>query len=169
MRYAGLGYAEPDRYDGPPNRSGSTTAGVDGSGHRFVADAETLLIYASQFHPEERAYDRIIEKVDRLEGDHPVLFAHASVAVLSAHLRWGFWLMYDRDPIKMRRDNTGDYPWLLNSVLTLAREFSSSVSKGESVEERAAITQSLLQGSLRIHMHSLVHHPLTHGLCRGVC
>ena len=121
--------------------------GEDGSGHRFVADAETLLIYAiSQFHPEEQAYDRIIEKVDRLEGDHPVLFAHASVAVLSAHLRWGFWLMYDRDPIKMRRDNTGDYPWLLNSVLTLAREFSSSVSKGESVEERAAITQSLLQG-----------------------
>ena len=54
--------------------------------------------------------------------------------------------MYDRDPIKMRRDNTGDYPWLLNSVLTLAREFSSSVAKGESAEERAAITQSLLQG-----------------------
>ena len=121
--------------------------GEDGSGHHFVADAETLLIYAlSQFHPEEQAYDRIIEKVGQLEGDHPVLFAQASAAVLSAHLRWGFWLMYDRDPIKMRRDNTGDYPWLLSAVLTLGREFACSVEKGERPEDRATITQSLLQG-----------------------
>ncbi len=121
--------------------------GEDGSGHHFVADAETLLIYAlSQFHPEERAYDQIIHKVRRLEGDHQVEFARVSAAVLSAHLRWGFWLMYERDPVKMRRDNVGDYPWLLNSVLTLARAFASSVQAGESAEMRAPVTQSLLQG-----------------------
>lgn len=121
--------------------------GPNGSGHHFVADAETLLIYAlSQFHPEEQAYDRIIARVRLLEWDRQVSFARVSAAVLSAHLRWGFWLMYERDPVKMRRDNVGDYPWLLNSVRTLARAFVSSLESGESTEERASITQALLQG-----------------------
>lgn len=121
--------------------------GPGGSGHHFVADAETLLIYAlSQFHPEEQAYDRIIDKVRRLHTDHQVTFAQVSAAVLSAHLRWGFWLMYERDPVKMRRDNVGDYPWLLNSVLTLARAFAASIDAGEAASDRAPITQSLLQG-----------------------
>ena len=121
--------------------------GPNGSGHHFVADAETLLIYAlSQFHPEEQAYDRIIARVRLLESDRQIRFAQVSAAVLSAHLRWGFWLMYERDPVKMRRDNVGDYPWLLNSVRTLARAFVSSLESGETREERAPVTQALLQG-----------------------
>jgi hypothetical protein len=93
--------------------------GDRGSGHRFVADAETLLIYAlSQFHPEEQAYDRIIERIVTLAERHQLAFAEASAAVLSAHLRWGFWLMYGRDVVHMRADNVGDYPWLLNSCVT---------------------------------------------------
>ena len=121
--------------------------GPGGSGHHFVADAETLLIVAlSQFHPEEQAYDRIIDKVHQLETGHQVSFARVSAAVLSAHLRWGFWLMYERDPVRMRRDNVGDYPWLLNSLLTLARAFVTSLDAGEGVDERAPLTQSLLQG-----------------------
>lgn len=121
--------------------------GPGGSGHNFVADAETLVIYAlSQFHPEEQAYDRVIDRIRMLETDHQVDFARVSAAVLSAHLRWGFWLMYDRDVVKMRRDNVGDYPWLLNSVLTLARAFSASLQAGDTPEQRGRITQSLLQG-----------------------
>ena len=121
--------------------------GPGGSGHHFVADAETLLIVAlSQFHPEEQAYDRIIDQVHQLETGYQVSFARVSAAVLSAHLRWGFWLMYERDPVRMRRDNVGDYPWLLNSLLTLARAFVTSLDAGEGVDERAPVTQSLLQG-----------------------
>lgn len=101
--------------------------GQDGSGHRFVADAETLLIYAlSQFHPEEQAYDRIIARVDGLAGERRVGFARVSAAVLSAHLRWGFWLMYGRDVVRMREDNVGDYPWLLWATLTLLRAWVES-------------------------------------------
>jgi len=119
--------------------------GPDGSGHRFVADAETLVIYAlSQFHPEEQAYDRFIEKVARLDETRQVTFARASAAVLSAHLRWGFWLMYERDPVRMRRDNVGDYPWLLNSVVTLMRAYSRPETLDESAREE--VVDGLLQG-----------------------
>jgi hypothetical protein len=121
--------------------------GEGGSGHRFVADAETLLIYAlSQFHPEEQAYDRVIERVATLTEAHQLAFAEVSAAVLSSHLRWGFWLMYGRDVVRMRADNGGDYPWLLNTVLTLLRGYAASVQAGEDAAERAGLVGALLQG-----------------------
>lgn len=129
--------------------------GPNGSGHHFVADAETLMIYAlSQFHPEEHAYDRLIEKTAALPRDHQIRFARVSVAVLGAHLRWGFWLMYDRDIQRMRDDNVGDYPWLLWSVTTLLRAWTELVDDAGGTEgptedrsaERHAIAGSLLLG-----------------------
>jgi hypothetical protein len=128
--------------------------GPDGSGHRFVGDAEALMIYAlSQFHPEEHAYDRLIEKSALLPRDHQVRFARVSAAVLGAHLRWGFWLMYERDIQRMRDDNVGDYPWLLWSVTTLLRAWVELVdepapdgdpSDDRSVERRAILGSLLL-------------------------
>lgn len=121
--------------------------GEHGSRHRFVADAETLLIYAlSQFHPEEQAYDRIIERVSTLGEGHRVAFARVSAAVLGAHLRWGFWLMYGRDVVRMRNDNVGDYPWLLSSVLTLVRAWVRGVEGDAPEDERDDLLESLLQG-----------------------
>ena len=121
--------------------------GPDGSGHRFVADAETLMIYAlSQFHPEEHAYDRVIDKMVVLSDAHQVAFARVSAAVLGAHLRWGFWLMYGRDVVRMRDDNVGDYPWLLNSVLTLARAWAALLGTDQREEERRSLAGSLLLG-----------------------
>jgi hypothetical protein len=133
--------------------------GPDGSGHHFVADAETLLIHAlSQFHPEEQAYDRIIEKVASLPRDHQIRFARVSAAVLGAHLRWGFWLMYERDIQRMRDDNVGDYPWLLWSVTTLLRAWAGMADdpadddgtradgSPDRPAERRAIAGSLLLG-----------------------
>jgi len=117
--------------------------GPDGSGHQFVADAETLMIYAlSQFHPEEHAYDRIITRTRMLPAAQQVAFARVSAAVLGAHLRWGFWLMYERDVARMRDDNVGDYPWLLYSVTTLLRAWSEASDGGE----RRALAGSLLLG-----------------------
>lgn len=123
--------------------------GPSGSGHHFLSDAETLLIYAlSQFHPEEQAYDRIIARVATLSESRQTAFACVSAAVLSAHLRWGFWLMYGRDVVRMRADNVGDYPWLLNSVLTLLRAYDRLVSEGgdSGAGDRDMVTGALLQG-----------------------
>jgi len=117
--------------------------GPNGSGHRFVADAETLIIYAlSQFHPEEHAYDRMIERASALPPAQEVAFARVSAAVLGAHLRWGFWLMYERDVARMRADNVGDYPWLLYSVTVLLRAWSTE----RDAERRRGLAGSLLLG-----------------------
>lgn len=116
--------------------------GEGGSGHRFVRDAETLVIYAvSQFHPEEQAYDRLIERVARLEEARRFTFACASAAVLSAHLRWGFWVMYERDVLRMRADNAGDYPWLLATVHTLLATWTAA---GAGSDRRDAAAGALL-------------------------
>lgn len=121
--------------------------GSSGSGHRFLDDAETLLIYAlSQFHPEEQAYDRLIAKIVTLTEEHQTTFALSSAAVLSSHLRWGFWLMYGRDVVRMRNDNVGDYPWLLNSVVTLMRAYARMLDEGRGEEARADVVEGLLQG-----------------------
>lgn len=109
--------------------------GDGGSGHRFLSDAESLMIYAlSQFHPEEQAYDRFIERTRSLRPERRVRFALASAAVLSGHLRWGFWLMYGRDALRMRNDNVGDYPWLIESVAVLLREFERGAASEDGAE-----------------------------------
>ncbi len=123
--------------------------GPDGSGHRFVDDSETLVIYAlSQFHPEEHAYDRLIERIAALGEARQTRFALPSASVLSCHLRWGFWLMYGRDVLRMRNDNVGDYPWLLYSVLTLLREYDRLREAGVEAagRRRVDVVDGLLQG-----------------------
>jgi hypothetical protein len=121
--------------------------GEHGSGHRFVADAETLVIYAlSQFHPDEQAYDRQIERISGLRSTRQVAFARPSAGVLGAHLRWGFWLMYGRDVLSMRRDNVGDYPWLLRSVGTLLKEWVRAHEADEPAPDREGVVGALLQG-----------------------
>jgi hypothetical protein len=121
--------------------------GPGGSGHHFIANAETLMIYAlSQFHPDETAYDRFIDKVMGLSESHQVTFALVSVSVLSAHLRWGFWVMYERDVVRMRNDNVGDYPWLLIAIVTLMRHYAKLVEAGVGDEERESVVEGLLQG-----------------------
>jgi len=98
--------------------------GPCGSGQRFVDDAETLLMLAiSHFHPEETAYDRLIGQVRTLDERSRTRFALVSAAVLGSHLRWGSAVMYRRDLVRMRRDNVGDYPWLLFSLVTLMRAY----------------------------------------------
>lgn len=93
----------------------------EGSGLAYVDDAETLLfLAASYFHPEEGAYDTLLERVRSLPARQQLRIARASGAMLSAHLRWGFLYMYGRDIQRMRDDNAADYPWLRFAVETLA-------------------------------------------------
>ena len=118
--------------------------GEAGSGHQFVADAETLLVLAvSYFHPEEAAYDRLIERVRTLSPDHRTAFALPSAAALGSHLRWGLGVMYRWDIQRMRDDNVGDYPWLLFSVDTLVQAFAA----GEGAQaHRSRVVHGILNG-----------------------
>lgn len=126
-------HADPDEALARVDGHLALLQGSGGSGHVFVDDAETLMIYAlSQFHPEEQAYDRVIDRFSSMPLARRVRFANVSAAVLSAHLRWGFWLMYGRDVVRMRDDNVGDYPWLLWCTETLLDEF---VAGGDRREE----------------------------------
>jgi len=122
--------------------------GEAGSGHRFVTSPETLLILGmSQFHPEEAAYDRMVGKVWALDDEERrVRFARLSTAVLAAHLRWGFGVMYRRDLARMREDNVGDYPWLLTALATLMRTYDRLVRQGVTGAEREQVVEGIING-----------------------
>ncbi len=122
--------------------------GPAGSGHRFVEHAETLLVLGvSQFHPEEAAYDRLIEKIWGLDApDRRARFATLGTAVLAGHLRWGFGVMYRRDIGRMRDDNVGDYPWLLTSVLELLHAYDRLVTEDAAEGERLPVAEAIING-----------------------
>jgi hypothetical protein len=120
--------------------------GPQGSGVRFIDDAETLLLLAvSYFHPEERGYDSILERVKTLDSAHQVRCALTCAAIQASHLRWGLRFMYRRDVSLMRADNEVDYRWLLYSLLTLLREYSRALG-GEHDEARARVVEGLVNG-----------------------
>jgi hypothetical protein len=121
--------------------------GPDGSGHQFVDDAETLLMLAlAQFHPDDHVYRRFIEKIWTMNRAHLTNFARISTAVLGAHLRWGFGVMYRRDVTRMREDNVGDYPWLLFALETLMQEYARLHDEGVQGAEREEVVEGLLNG-----------------------
>jgi hypothetical protein len=100
-----------------------------GSGLSYVEDAESLLfLAASYYHPQEDCYGRLLEKVRTLSDAHRLRVARATGAMLSAHLRWGYRFMYDRDIARMREDNVVDYPWLSFAVDALANEYGRNDS-----------------------------------------
>ena len=124
-----------------------TLQGPDGSRHPFIEDAESLLFLAiSYYHPEEFAYDRLLAKVESLDGPHQLRVAVACAGMMSAHLRWGLRFMYERDLGRMRSDNVADYPWLAHAVATLAAEYDRLVAADDVSGRRNAIAGSLLLG-----------------------
>jgi hypothetical protein len=99
--------------------------GPGGSGHRSVDDVGTLLILAvAYYHPEEHAYDDLLAKVWKVGPAHALGIALPAGPVLASHLRWGFRFMYKQDLGLMRDDNVVDYPWILYSLLVLARAYA---------------------------------------------
>jgi hypothetical protein len=121
----------------------SELQGDNGSGSRFVDDAETLLMLAvSYYHPEESAYDLVLAKVRTLDTAHRLRFAFPCAAIMASHLRWGLRFMYRRDVGAMRSDNVVDYPWLLFALLTLVREYSTAPPG----PARARIAEAMMDG-----------------------
>ena len=142
--------------------------GPEGSGHQFVHNAETLLVLAvSHFHPEDQAYDRLVEKVRSLNSRHQLNFALIGAAVLGSHLRWGFSVMYRRDLGRLRDDNVADYPWLLDALLTLTREYARMCDEGIEGPDREDVVNALLNGLTPDPWAFMDSHPAALGDCEA--
>ena len=116
-----------------------------GSGQRFAANAETLLLLGtSHFEIDEQGYDTLLAKVKTLDRPHQINVALGHAASMGSHLRFGFEATYARDTVIMRNDNVTDYPWLSFSLATLMREYSRM--RDEGVADRDAICEAILNG-----------------------
>jgi hypothetical protein len=114
-----------------------------GSGHRFVDDAETLLLVSvSHFESDVTAYDRLLAKVRTLDERPRTNLALAHAAILASHLRFGFEATYGRDILEMRKDNAPDYPWLLLALRALLGRYA----RGVEGEARDRVVEGILNG-----------------------
>ena len=121
--------------------------GTDGSGHRFVSDAETLLLIAgSHYERTESAYDGLLDKVRTLAPRHRLAVALSHAASLASHLRFGFEATYGRDVAAMRADNVPDYPWLCFALVTLLRAYGDPLTSSTREHERDVLIDAILNG-----------------------
>ena len=120
--------------------------GPEGSGQRFVVNAETLLLIAtSHFELRERGYDTLLARVRTLNAGHRTAIALGHAASMGCHLRFGFEATYRRDTLVMRRDNLADYPWLCFALATLMQEYSRRKAAGVP-DEGDIIAEAILNG-----------------------
>ena len=104
--------------------------GPNGSGHRFMDNAEGLIFVAtSHFEPDDNAYIRLLAKVHSMDDAHQLRFALVEGAILASHLRFGFDPFYKKDIGLMRADNAADYPWVCFSLRTLARAYDQNIQR----------------------------------------
>ncbi len=121
--------------------------GEAGSGHPVLGSVDGLFWLAiSNYHPDDGAYDRLLEKVRTLEAGHRLRFALVGAAVLGTHLRWGFEAYYKRDLNLLRRDNFADYPWLLFSLATLMDRYHEMREQGIPPWDRRQVVLAILNG-----------------------
>jgi len=121
--------------------------GAHGSGQRFVADAETLILIAtSHYELHERGYAALLEKTRTLDAAHRVRIALGHGASMGSHLRFGFEVTYGRDTINMRNDNVADYPWLCFALATVMKEYARLHAAGERGPARDRLVESMLNG-----------------------
>ena len=120
--------------------------GPEGSGQRFVATAETLILIAtSHFELQERGYDKLLARVRTLNDAHRNGVALGHAASMGCHLRFGFEATYKRDTLVMRDDNVADYPWLCFALATLMQEYSRLRANGDE-DAGDAVAEGILNG-----------------------
>ncbi len=121
--------------------------GPDGSGQRFVDDAETLILIAtSHFEIVERGYAQLLQRVRVLNAAHRVRIALAHTVSIGSHLRFGFEASYGRDTVVMRDDNVADYPWLCFALMTVMQEYTRLTAEGAGLEDTAPLAEGILNG-----------------------
>lgn len=121
--------------------------GPHGSGQRFAADAETLLLIGtSHYEMYERGYAVLLENARTLNEAHRTRVALGHAVSMGCHLRFGFEATYARDTVNMRDDNVADYPWLLFALATLMQQYVRLRERGEAAAGRDAIVEALING-----------------------
>ena len=121
--------------------------GPQGSGQRFVANAETLMLIAtSHFEVVERGYDRLLARVRTLNRAHRTNIALGHAVSMGAHLRFGFQATYARDTVVMRNDNVADYPWLCFALATVMEEYERLEDEGSHGAASDLVVEALLCG-----------------------
>jgi hypothetical protein len=121
--------------------------GPGGSGHRFAADAETLMLIAtSHYEPDERGYARLLERASALDAAHQACLGLVHATCMGGHLRFGFEATYNRDTLLLRNDNVVDYPWLMWGLAALMREYVRLREEGRDGLHRDVIVEGILNG-----------------------
>jgi hypothetical protein len=138
---------DPDENLDRVNQLLALLQGPEGSGQLFVRDAETLILIAtSHFEVQERGYDRLLDRVRRLNTVHQTRIARGHAASMGSHLRFGFEATYARDTMVMRNDNVADYPWLCFALAAVMSEYARLRSAGAPESARAPVVEALLNG-----------------------
>jgi hypothetical protein len=138
---------DPDENLDRVNHLLASLQGPEGSGQGFVRDAETLMLIAtSHFEIQERGYDRLLDRVRRLNAAHQTRIAVGHAASMGSHLRFGFEATYARDTLVMRDDNVADYPWLCYALAVVTSEYARLRSADASESDRAPVVEALLNG-----------------------
>jgi len=121
--------------------------GPEGSGQRFVDDAETLILIAtSHFEIVERGYGALLAQVRTLNAAHRARIALAHTVSMGSHLRFGFEASYGRDTVVMRDDNVADYPWLCFALMTVMQEYARLQAAAAAAEAKAPMVEGILNG-----------------------
>ena len=119
--------------------------GPDGSGQKFVDDAETLLIISTaHFELDDRCYDILLDRVRALDEAHQLTIGIGHAAALGSHLRYGFEATYNRDWKLMRDDNGVDYRWLAFGVTAAVRGYERAASGDPA--SLALLTEAIVNG-----------------------
>jgi hypothetical protein len=128
--------------------------GGEGSGQKFVDDAETLLIISTaHFELDDRCYDILLDRVRALDDAHQMTIAVGHAAALGSHLRYGFEATYNRD-IKAMRDDNGVRLSLAGVVVT-APAVTSAPADDQAA--RAVIAEAVINGLSPARMRSSAH------------
>jgi hypothetical protein len=122
--------------------------GPNGSGQRFVDDADTLILIAtSHYEIVERGYDALLDRTKTLSRVHRLRIALAHTVSMGCHLRFGFEASYGRDTVVMRDDNIADYPWLCWALMTVMQEYARLDGEGAAAAAGSApLVEGLVNG-----------------------
>ena len=109
--------------------------GSNGCGQPVAGDVNTLLLLAvAYYHPEERGYATLLQRLATLGPDRAFRFAVPCAAVFGSHLRWGMRFMYRSDAGALRTDNGMDYPWVLLAIRTSLQAYAAAQAAGPSAD-----------------------------------
>lgn len=129
--------------------------GPNGSGQRFVADADTLLLVATSHHePERHGSLLLLDRVRTLDRAHQRRIALGHAASMGCHLRFGFETTYGRNAERMRDDNVDHYPWMRYALTTLLEDFGDET---DTARRRALI--EAIAGGLTADVPALLADP----------